>query len=130
MIDDYGQDTYKVLSKLIKISFAKYLKNSGIEFCGIYQMRNLVNDVEFYLLEVNTTQIRFRKPKDFLLHFKLFLKTNIETYEREYKRLTTRKVDEFTDEVGLEMRYKQVDYYIYQQTELLKLMTTHYEKIN
>lgn len=53
MIDDYGQETYNILSKLVKIKFAKYLQNSGIELENIYLMKNLKNDVEFYLLEVN-----------------------------------------------------------------------------
>lgn len=129
MTDDYGQETYKIISRLTKITFAKYLKYSGIEFKGIYQMKSLINDVEFFLLEVNDTQIRFKKPKDFLFHFMLFLKKNIENYQTECLGLTKRPIDEFTDEIGLEMKYKQIDYYIYQQTELLKLLRTHYDKI-
>lgn len=129
MIDEYGQETYRILANLIKITFSKYLKNGGIEFGGIYQMRSLSNGVEFYLLEINDTQIRFKKPKDFLFHFMIFLKKNIEDYTQEYKRLTTRSVDEFTDEIGLEMRYKQIEFYIYQQTELLKLIKKHYVEV-
>lgn len=129
MLDTYGQKTYGILSKLIKFRFAKYLIDSGIEFGGIYKMTNLENEVEFFMLEVNNTQIRFKKPTDFLIHFMTFLRKNIEINTREYNRLTNRPTDEFTDEVGLEMRYKQVDYYIYQQTELLKAFRTHYDKI-
>jgi len=129
MIRDYGQDTYRILSKLIKISFAKYLNDSGIVFGGIYQMKNLNNDNEFFLLEVNNVQIRFKKPIDFIFHFMSFLKTNIEDNKKEYNRLTTRTIDGFTDEVGLEIRYKQIDYYIYQQTELFKVLRTHYDRI-
>lgn len=129
MIDDYGQETYNILSKLIKIKFAKYLKNSGIELEDIYQMKNLKNDVEFYLLEVNKTQIRFNTPKDFLFHFIQFLKKNIEYNDKRYRELTTRQIEEFTDEIALEMKYKQVDCYKIQQIELLKIMQEHYDKL-
>ncbi len=129
MINDYGQDTYKVLSKLLKLTFTKYLKDSGIKFNGIYQLKNLTNGVEFYMIEVNNIQIRFKTSKDFLLHFMTFLKKNIAECNIEYQRLTTRAIDEFTDEIGLEMRYKEIDYYIYQQSELLKFIKIHYEKV-
>jgi len=129
MIDDYGQETYNILSKLIKIKFAKYLQNSGIELENIYQMKNLKNDVEFYLLEVNETQLRFKTPKDFLFHFIQFLKKNIEYNDKRYRELTTRQVDDFTDEIALEMKYKQVDYCKIQQIELLKIMQEHYDKL-
>lgn len=129
MINDYGQDTYKVLSKLLKLTFTKNLKDSGIKFNGIYQLKNLTNNVEFYMVEVNNTQIRFKTPKDFLLHFMTFLKKNISECKIEYQRLTTRPIDEFTDEIGLEMRYKAIDYYIFQQSELLEFFKMHYEKI-
>ena len=129
MIDDYGQETYNILSKLVKIKFAKYLQNSGIELENIYLMKNLKNDVEFYLLEVNESQIRFKTPKDFLFHFIRFLKNNIEYNDKKYRELTTRQVDDFTDEIALEMKYKQVDYFKIQQIELLKIMQEHYEKL-
>lgn len=129
MLNDYGQDTYKVLTKLLKLTFAKYLKNSGIRFNGIYQLKDLVNGVELYMVEVNNIQIRFKTPKVFLLHFMTFLKKNIAEYKIEYQKLTTRPIDEFTDEIGLEMRYKEIDYYIHQQSELLKFVEMHYKKI-
>lgn len=129
MIYDYGQDTYKVLSKVVKLTFAKYLKDSGIKFYGIYQLKSLINGNEFFLVEVNNTQIRFKKPKDFLFHFMTFLNKNIVDYRKEYQRLTKRPRDEFTDEIGLEMSYKQIDFFIYQQSELFKLFKVHYEKL-
>lgn len=129
MIDDYGQDTYNILSKLIKIRFAKYLKNSGIEFENIYLMRNLKTNIEFHLLEVNGIQIRFKTAKDFLFHFIQFLKKDIEYYDRKYRELTTRTIDEFIDEVTLERVYKQFDCYKTQQIELLKIMQEHYDQL-
>lgn len=92
-------------------------------------MKNLKNDVEFYLLEVNKTQIPFKTPKDFLFHFVQFLKKNIEYNDKRYRELTTRQVDEFTDEITLEMKYKQVDCCKIQQIELLKIMQKHYDKL-
>lgn len=128
MINDYGQDVYNILSKLIKIRFAKYLKDSGIELEAIYQMKNMKNDAEFYLLEINKVQIRFKTSRDFVFHFIQFLKKNIEYYNKVYRELTTKPIDEFTDEVSLEMRYKQVDYFRIQQTELLGIMQEYYDK--
>ena len=92
-------------------------------------MISLEKGVEFFMLEVNETQIRFKKPTDFLFHFMMFLRKNIENNTKEYNRLMSRPIDEFTDEVGHEMRYKEVEYYIYQQTELLKVLRMHYDKI-
>lgn len=81
------------------------------------------------MLEVNNTQIRFKKSTDFFFHFITFLSKSIENNTKEYNRLMSRPHDEFTDEVRHEMRYKQIDYYIYQQTELLKVFRRRYDQI-
>ena len=129
MIGDYDSETYKILSNLLGIRFAKYLKYSGIELRNIYLVKSLNSNIEFYLVEINDIQIRFRKPSDFIAHFIRLIKSNIEYYDKRYKELTSRQVDEFTDEVAFEMEYKKVDCYKMNQTELLKIMQVHYEKL-
>lgn len=129
MVNDYGQDPYEVLSGILKLRFSAQLKNSGIVFENIYQIKNLVSGKDFFMLEVNSTQIRFVTKKDFLVHFMGFLTKNIESYNKRYHELITRRTDEFTDEVGLEMEYKKIDYYKIKQIELLNLLKGYYNEI-
>ncbi len=126
---DYGSDTYKALTKIIKLRFGKELKDSGLELKGLYSMRNLVNDKKFFLLEVNNQQIRFTSEKMFLLFFADFLRKNIKELDNRYKRLINRPTDEFSDEVGIEMEYKLADYYSMKQNELLKKINKYQEKL-
>ncbi|WP_082960185.1 hypothetical protein [Maribacter hydrothermalis] len=119
---DYGIDTYKSLTKVVKLKFNSELKDSGIELQGIYSMKNLVTEKEFYLLEVNGKQIRFANQKSFVVLFSDFLKSNIKELKNRYNYLLNRTTDEFSDDIGIEMEYKQADYYSMKQTELLKKM--------
>jgi hypothetical protein len=120
---DYGSDTYKVLTKILKIRFGKELKNSGIELKGLYSMKNLSTNKEFFLLEVNDKQIRFADQKAFIVLFGNFLYDNIKSLKERYNYLIKQPIDEFSDELRIETEYKQVDYFYTQQAELLnKLM--------
>lgn len=126
MLDDYGQDSYKILSGILKLRFSAQLKNSGIVFENIYQLKDLVSGKDFFMLEVNSTQIRFVTKRDFLIHFMRFLTKNIEFYNKRYNELITRRTDKFTDEVGLQMEYKRIDYYKIKQIELLEVLNGYY----
>ena len=117
---DYGSDTYNALIKIVKIRFAKELKDSGIQLQGFYAMKNLSTNKEFFLLEVNNLQIRFVDEKGFLLFFTNFLRKNIDELKKRYQYLIKRPIDEFSDEVAIEYQYKQIDYYIFKQSELIK----------
>jgi hypothetical protein len=117
---DYGSDTYKAIIKIVKIRFAKELQDSGIQLQGFYKMKNLASKKEFYLLEVNNEQMRFMDEKGFLLFFTNFLKKNIDNLKKRYQYLLNRPTDEYSDEVGIEYEYKQVDYFIFKQKQLIK----------
>lgn len=126
---DYGIDTYKSLAKVVKLKFNSELKDSGIELQGIYSMKNLVTEKEFYLLEVNGKQIRFSNQKSFLVLFSDFLNSNIKELKNRYNYLINKPTDDFSDDVGIEMEYKQADYYSMKQTELLNKMIEFNNKI-
>lgn len=126
---DYGIDTYKSLNKIVKLKFNSELKDSGIELQGIYAMKNMVTQKEFYLLEVNGKQIRFANQKSFIVLFTDFLRKNIQELKNRFNYLINRPTDEFSDEVGIEMEYKRVDYYSMKQTELLKKMIEFNKKL-
>ena len=79
MIGDYDSETYKILSNLLGIRFAKYLKYSGIELRNIYLVKSLNSNIEFYLVEINDIQIRFRKPSDFIA----VSYTHLDVYKRQ-----------------------------------------------
>jgi hypothetical protein len=111
---------YNALLKLTKLRFGTQIKDSGIELRGLFLMKNLVQGNELYLLEVNDEQIRFKDEKAFLIMFAHFLSKNIFKLESRYKYLVNRPIDEFSDDIRIEMEYKQVYYYISKQKELLK----------
>ncbi len=126
---DYGIDTYKSLTKIIKLKFKSELKDSGIELQGIYSMKNMVTEKEIFLLEVNGKQIRFANQKAFVVLFADFLNKNIKELNDSYKYLINRQTDEFSDEVGIEKAYKQAEYYSMKQTDLLKKMIAFKNKL-
>lgn len=119
---DYGIDTYKTLTKIVRLKFNSELKDSGVELQGIYSMKNLVTEKEFYLLEVNGKQLRFTNQMSFLILFTDFLGRSIKELNNKYKYLINKPADEFSDVVGIEGAYKQAEYYSMKQTELLKKM--------
>lgn len=125
MYTDYGKETYNILSKILKIKFAKYLIGSGIEFKGIFKITNLQNGIDSYMVDVNDTQIRFHALKDFLIFFMIFLENNIKEYDRNYNYLTS----EYSDDHAVESAYKDIDYFRMQHRELLKVMKEHYDRI-
>lgn len=120
---------YTVLSKLLGLKFHSELKDSGIEFESIHRMINLVTSKENYLVIVNGQQIRFVDAYGFILHFSMLLESNIKYYDEEYSRLTERSLNEFTDEVAIEMAYKQIDCYRFKQRELLEKLAEFKKKI-
>src|ERR1035437_2136783 len=126
---DCGSEAYNALTKIIKFRFSKQLKDSGIELKGLYSMKNLVTNKEFYLLEVNDIQIRFANEKPFIALFIDFLQKNIIELKSRYNYLINRPTDEFSDQVQIEMQYKQIDYFLTQQTELLKKINEYKLKI-
>ncbi len=119
------ESTYAVLSKIIKLKFHAQLQDSGIEFDNIYRMTNLVTGKESYLVVVNDKQILFMTTRDFIFHFSIFLTQNIKTLNERYDELTSIQMNEFTDDVRIEMRYKEVDCFRIKQTQLLEKMTEY-----
>jgi hypothetical protein len=113
------ESVYSVLSKILKLKFHSELKECGIEFNNIYKMTNLVTGKENYLVYANETEIKFVTSRDFVFHFTRFLTTNINALKVRYNELIAIQTNEFTDDIGIEMSYKQTDYYIFKQTELL-----------
>lgn len=120
---------YTVLSKFLGLKFHSELKDSGIEFESIHRMINLVTGKENYLVIVNGQQIRFVDAYGFSFHFSMLLASNIKHYDEEYHRLTNLPTNEFTDEVGIEMAYKQIDCYRFKQKDLLEKLTEFKQKI-
>ena len=119
---------YTILSKIIGLKFHSELKDSGIEFEGIYRMINLATGKENFLVVVNDHQIRFVDAYGFILHFSILLTSNIKYYDEEYSRLTKLSFNEFTYEVAIEMAYKQIDCYRFKQKELLAKLTEFKQK--
>jgi hypothetical protein len=121
-MENRKQSAYTILSKIVKLKFYHELEGSGIELEDIYKVTNLQTGKDFYLLEINKRQIRFVTRYDFVVHFCNFLKNNIEYYESQYKKLISRKPDEFSDEIAIEFEYKTIDYCKTKQERLLKMM--------
>ncbi|MDN4028692.1 hypothetical protein [Chryseobacterium gambrini] len=124
------ESTYAVLSKILKLKFGKQLKDSGVEFNHIYKMINLETSKENYLLYINNdTEIKFITSRDFICHFIRFLSSNLEKLNKRYEYLINLESDEFSDEISIEREYKEIDYYIYKQNELLNLFIEFKQKL-
>jgi len=61
MIPDYGENIYKILSKIVKLNFKAQIKDSGIILKKIYIMKDLETDIENYLLITDDKSKRIYK---------------------------------------------------------------------
>ncbi len=92
-------------------------------------MINLETDKENYLLCLNNAEIRFITSRDFIGHFIRFLSSNLEKFNKRCQYLVNLEPDEFSDEISIEREYKEIDYYIFKQNELLNLFTEFKQKL-
>jgi hypothetical protein len=109
---------YEILTTIIKFRLGS-LKESGIELNGIYKMINLQSGKEFYKLVVNDKEIVFTNGYSFAYHFSKFLESNIKYYNQRFDELTNIQINDFTDNIAIEMKYKEIDHYRYKQKEIL-----------
>ncbi|MBV5313245.1 MAG: hypothetical protein JZU47_08115 [Prolixibacteraceae bacterium] len=126
---DNKESTYKILSKILKIKFYSELKESGIELGKIYWSKNLQSGIITYLVEINDKEFQFSKPIDFVVLFSRYLESTIKYYNERYEYLINIPSSEFNDELSIERQYKEIDYYRYQQTKILKIMNEYKAKI-
>lgn len=122
MKSEKRKSVYSILSKVLNLKFHTQLKESGIEFTSLYKMTNLVTGQENYLVYVNKTELRFVTTRDFIFHFSRLLVDNIKTLAARHKELINIQTNEFTDDIGIEFAYKEAEYQIMKQTELLDKM--------
>lgn len=122
MKSEKRESTYSILSKILNLKFHSQLKDSGIEFTSLYKMTHLETGKENYLVYVNTTELRFVTSRDFVFHFSRLLVENIKALKARRKELLNIQTNEFTDDIGIEFSYKEVEYHILKQTELLEKM--------
>lgn len=116
------ESVYSILSKILKLKFHIELKDSGISFNQIYKMLNLETGKECYLLQLNESEIRFVTTRDFVIHFSIYLQNNIEKLVKEYNRLINIEHNDYTDDIAIEMKYKELDFQKMKQSELLDKM--------
>jgi hypothetical protein len=127
---EYGVDTYKALSKILKLKFALELEDTGLVLKDFYLMKNLVTGKDHYLISINDTQIHFVTAKDFILHFIAFLNSNIKALDKRYDYLTKIELNEFTDNISIEIEYKKFDFQRQRQRDLLTNLIKFRNKIN
>jgi hypothetical protein len=119
---EYGVDEYRILSNILKLKFGLELQDSGIILKNIYLLKDLVSGRESYLLLINSTQIRFVTQRDFVHHFIRFLCSTIKALDEKYCYLRSIELNEFTDNVSIEIEYKTIDYHLQRQRMLLQKM--------
>lgn len=115
------ESVYNILSKILKLKFHIELKDSGISFNQIYKMLNLETGKECYLLQLNESEIRFVTTRDFVIHFSIYLQNNIEKLVK-YNRLINIEHNDYTDDIAIDMKYKELDFQKMKQSELLDKM--------
>jgi len=122
MIPDYGENTYKILNKIIKINFKAQIKDSGIELKKLYKMTDLESGKEDYLLVTNGNSIRFVDEPDFIQKFIMFLKSNIADFNQQYKDLRERANEAVVDETAIFMEDEYIGFCGNKQLTLLNKM--------
>jgi hypothetical protein len=126
---EYGVETYRALSKILNLKFASELDATGLAFKDFYLMKNLVTGKDHYLININDTQIHFVTANDFILHFIAFLGSNIKALDKRHDYLTKIDLNEFTNNISIEIEYKTIDFQRQRQRDLLTKMIKFRNKI-
>jgi len=64
MTEDYGEEVYNLLSKIVGLKFKSQINGSGIRLEKLFEMKNLVTGEEFFCLKTNKRAIEFNSPKE------------------------------------------------------------------
>lgn len=124
MNEDYNQEIYEKLSKLINLNFKAQLKGSDICFKNFYKMENIINGEENYLLTfTNKKSIRFKDTWEFINEFIEYLISNIDDFNQQYRELRHREENDFlVDENAVFEEHEYLGYCGNKQLNLLYKM--------
>jgi len=122
MYSDYGETTYLILSKIVKLNFKAQIKNSGIEFRNIYRITDLESNFEYYSLITNGDPINFKNQSDFIKEFILFLEKNITYFNNQFEQLQKTANDRFVDKNAVFTEHEHIGNCDYKQSQILKKM--------
>jgi len=85
---NHHNEIYEKLVSLFKIKFKAQLKDSPIEFNQLFLVKNIINDIEFYLLIFNNQKsIEFENRNEFISEFIKYLNFEIKELEDEFDSL-------------------------------------------
>jgi len=122
MHSDYGEKTYLILSKIVKLNFKSQLKDSGLEFKDIFKVVSLKSDFKYYSLITNEDPINFVDQIDFIEEFISFLEKNIAYLDSQTDTLGRTENERFVENDYL-------GHYSYKQSKILKKMIQFQNKI-
>ena len=129
MIPNYGETTYRILSKIVGLNFKAHIKISGIELKRIYKMTNLESGEETYLLVADNKSIRFKDKASFIQEFIMFLKANIVQFNEQFEELRRRETEAIVDSNAIYQEDEYIGYYGHNQLDLLNKMREFREKL-
>ncbi len=89
---------YEQLSRIVGVKFKARIKDCGIEFNEIYQLTDLVNDNNGYLLVLDNKYLEFFSTIEFVKKFIQYLKNNLNVLNEEYNALREKQSQPFYDE--------------------------------
>ncbi|MDP2160627.1 MAG: hypothetical protein Q8K02_09110, partial [Flavobacterium sp.] len=87
MIPKYGKDVYEKVSEITGLKFKSQIKDSGIVFKQIFEMKNLISEKVNCLIFTNSDSIWFIDKDDFVQQFIIHIKKSINQLNLDYKNL-------------------------------------------
>ncbi|CAM1362197.1 hypothetical protein TOREUM_20669 [Tenacibaculum litoreum] len=107
---NFNNDAYHEIIKIIKFSFFKQIKNTGIVFEEVLSAKNLATEKQFYILVCNDQEkrhyIRFREIKGLLLNLNQIAKKRLEKlklFENELVKINN------TEEYGESLYFNDIE---------------------
>jgi len=122
MIPKYGEDVYEKVSEITGLKFKSQIKDSGIVFKQIFEMKNLISEKVNYLIFTNSDSIWFIDKDDFVQQFITHIKKSINQLNLDYKSLEEQQNQAIVDENIIFLENERIGYCGNKQLKLLNKM--------
>lgn len=122
MIPKYGEEIYKKVSEITGLKFKSQIKDSGIVFKQIFEMKNLVSGKGNYLIFTNSESIWFDDREDFIQKFIIHIKKSINQLNADYESLEKQQNQAIVDENMIFLENERIGHCGSKQLKLLNKM--------
>ena len=122
MTPNYGEEAYNKVSQITGLKFKSQIKDSGIEFKQIFEMKDLITNKKNYLIFTNHDSIWFTDKDDFIQKFIMWIKKSIDQLNIDYQEVLKRQNQAVVDDYWIYLENERIGHNGNKQLKLLNKM--------